>query len=161
MLGCVWLVQELRGFGVDQVYAGEDYSFAITESSDIYAWGGGGKGPLAIPPLEDADDEDREITDEEREKGPAFMRPAFCNAFRGVRAHAVLHFRSSSGSGIVWLIKLTRRHSRLKFQEGIVQLSVQAAHCSAVSDGGDAYTWGSGRHGQLGHASSTEGYSGV
>lgn len=92
----------------------------------MYAWGGGGKGPLAIPPDDDADDEEREITDEERDLGPEWMRPMYVNSLRG---------------------------------EGIVQMATGYSHVGAVSDGGDAYTWGSGRHGQLGTASSTSGYN--
>ena len=33
-----------------------------------------------------------------------------------------------------------------------VLVSASYNHVAAVSDGGDMYTWGAGRHGQLGHA---------
>jgi hypothetical protein len=37
---------------------GSDYCIAVTESAEVYSWGGGGFGPLGHPKLKPPEDDD-------------------------------------------------------------------------------------------------------
>ena len=47
------VIPQLRGLGVNYIYAGQDMCYAVTEDHDVYVWGGGGVGRTGIgPPVE-------------------------------------------------------------------------------------------------------------
>lgn len=118
------VIPGLKGKGVDVVAAGSDYCVAVTESAEVYSWGGGGFGPLGHPKLKPPEDDDEmeeymlALRDLSETEGLAHLAPRLVERLRG---------------------------------EGIVDLAAGYNHVAAVSDAGDVWTWGIGLHGQLGH----------
>lgn len=148
-------VPALMGRAVDSVYAGPDFAMAVTEDRYVFAWGGGGQAALGTrpPPSKRAS----------AGRPPALEGP-------GAAAETAQSWRRRQAAAAadedVAPYSFSPREGRHRQAtntdflapqmvdklrgEGIVAIGIGVNHCIALSDGGDMFAWGTGRHGQLG-----------
>ncbi|KAA0177032.1 hypothetical protein FNF27_01362 [Cafeteria roenbergensis] len=147
-------VPALMGRAVDAVFAGPDFAMAVTEDRYVYAWGGGGQAALGT-----------------RQPQPQRATPARAPVLEGpaaaaetVRGWRERHAAAAAEQGVAPYSfsprESLRRPASTDFLaprivdklrgEGVVAVGIGVNHCIALSDGGDMFAWGTGRHGQLG-----------
>ncbi|XP_072258851.1 RCC1 domain-containing protein 1 [Pyxicephalus adspersus] len=124
----VWeprIVEALHGVTMKEVAAGGWHSASISEGGDVYCWGWNESGQLGLP---------SKTLAQERES-PADV----CTEDDNDEDNEYIAVQSFPA-----LIDLPQESEALK-------ISCGSRHTAAVTRSGELYTWGWGRHGQLGH----------
>jgi alpha-tubulin suppressor-like RCC1 family protein len=128
------VIPELRGKGVMQVCAGGDQAMALSESGNVFTWGGISTGQA---PPKDAT------------RLPALLSPAARNP--GSKKNAALEAVPVSPLAVAGEDGVCRPQLLERLQgEGVIYIATGPNHSAAVSDSGDCYLWGDGTRGQLG-----------
>ncbi|XP_009278730.1 PREDICTED: RCC1 domain-containing protein 1 [Aptenodytes forsteri] len=128
------LVEALAGMPMQAVAAGGWHSASVSEAGDLYVWGWNESGQLALPSKalaeERAQDEDTGAGD--TELTPHQEQPAAeDSAFISIQAFPAL--------------------LDLPQDLEVSKVSCGSRHTAIVTRGGELYTWGWGKYGQLGH----------
>lgn len=127
------LVEALAGVPMQAVAAGGWHSASVSEAGDLYVWGWNESGQLALPSKvlaeERAQDEDMGAGD--TELTPHQEQPAAEDAFISIQAFPAL--------------------LDLPQDLEVSKVSCGSRHTAVVTRGGELYTWGWGKYGQLGH----------
>ncbi|XP_055571159.1 RCC1 domain-containing protein 1 isoform X1 [Falco cherrug] len=128
------LVEALAGVPMQTVAAGGWHSASVSEAGDLYMWGWNESGQLALPSKglaeEQAQDEDAGAGNAElppRQEQPA----AEGTAFISIQAFPAL--------------------LDLPQDLEVSKVSCGSRHTAVITRGGELYTWGWGKYGQLGH----------
>ncbi|KAM6195742.1 LOW QUALITY PROTEIN: RCC1 domain-containing protein 1 [Sarcoramphus papa] len=128
------LVEALAGVPMQAVAAGGWHSASVSEAGDLYMWGWNESGQLALPSKalaeERAQNEDMGAGDAElmpRQEQPAAEDAAFIS----IQAFPAL--------------------LDLPQDVEVSKVSCGSRHTAVVTRGGELYTWGWGKYGQLGH----------
>ncbi|XP_056201005.1 RCC1 domain-containing protein 1 isoform X2 [Falco biarmicus] len=128
------LVEALAGVPMQTVAAGGWHSASVSEAGDLYMWGWNESGQLALPSKglaeEQAQDEDTGAGNAElppRQEQPA----AEGTAFISIQAFPAL--------------------LDLPQDLEVSKVSCGSRHTAVITRGGELYTWGWGKYGQLGH----------
>ncbi|KAM6119266.1 LOW QUALITY PROTEIN: RCC1 domain-containing protein 1 [Pterocles gutturalis] len=128
------LVEALAGVPMRAVAAGGWHSASVSEAGDLYVWGWNESGQLALPAKalaeERAQDEDAGAGEGCMELTPA----AEDTAFISIQAFPAL--------------------LDLPQDLEVSAVSCGSRHTAVVTRGGELYTWGWGKYGQLGHGDS-------
>ncbi|KAM6303566.1 RCC1 domain-containing protein 1 [Podargus strigoides] len=128
------LVEALAGVPMQTVAAGGWHSASVSEGGDLYMWGWNESGQLALPSKalaeERAQDEDTGAGDAEP-RSPQEQPAAEDAAFISIQAFPAL--------------------LDLPQELEVSAVSCGSRHTAVVTRGGELYTWGWGKYGQLGH----------
>lgn len=150
--GLFTCVPTLKGRGVETVSAGPDFAVAVTEDRYVYAWGGGGQIPLgtAVPdtPVGAPTRAAQGSASGLRLRGFDGARDAVSMADDDGRPYPAV--KDAFWSRLSAKEHLTPRVVDALRGEGVISVFTGMNHIVAISDGGDVFSWGTGRHGQLG-----------
>ncbi|XP_074900865.1 RCC1 domain-containing protein 1 isoform X8 [Buteo buteo] len=128
------LVEALAGVPMQAVAAGGWHSASVSETGDLYMWGWNESGQLALPSKALAEER---AQDEDPGAGDAELTPhqeqlaAEDTAFISIQAFPAL--------------------LDLPQDLEVSKVSCGSRHTAIITRGGELYTWGWGKYGQLGH----------
>jgi myosin heavy subunit/alpha-tubulin suppressor-like RCC1 family protein len=139
---------------VKQIAVGEDHSIALTESGEVYSWGAGSRGALGHGTRSN-------VHYPQKVEG---LRRRVCEVSAGAHHSVALVMAGSVytwGSGAQLGLGVFADKSRgdkdtpqavsALTKQRIRHVATGWSFTLAVAHSGDVYSWGSGRHGQLGH----------
>lgn len=125
------LVEALGGVPMRAVAAGGWHSACVSDGGDLYVWGWNESGQLGLPSRavaeEQAEDEDMGAGPED----PLLPGEPPGAAFISIQAFPAL--------------------LDLPLEPAVAAVSCGSRHTAALTRGGELYTWGWGKYGQLGH----------
>uniref|UniRef100_A0A8C3V485 RCC1 domain containing 1 n=1 Tax=Catharus ustulatus TaxID=91951 RepID=A0A8C3V485_CATUS len=124
------LVEALAGVPMQAVAAGGWHSASISEAGDLYVWGWNESGQLALP---------SKALAEEAGAGPAQSEPASDAGQLAAEDAAFISIQAFPA-----LLDLPQDLE-------VSAVSCGSRHTAVVTRGGELYTWGWGKYGQLGH----------
>jgi alpha-tubulin suppressor-like RCC1 family protein len=161
------VIPTLKGRNADLVCAGTDYCFAVTEDSEVLAWGGGGHAPLGIE--EETVDEDDYMAVIKQCDARPWLTPRVVERLRGegiVTVHSKQQHvlaRSEAGDVFTWgtgtrgelgLADMENRDTPqlLDALNGKYVTEAVTGHSfsAALTDDFTLFTWGSTHRGRLG-----------
>ncbi|XP_074457894.1 RCC1 domain-containing protein 1 isoform X4 [Larus michahellis] len=128
------LVEALAGVPMQAVAAGGWHSASVSEAGDLYVWGWNESGQLALPSKALAEER---VQDGDAGAGDTMLTPrqeqpaAEGTAFISIQAFPAL--------------------LDLPQDLEVTEVSCGSRHTAVVTRGGELYTWGWGKYGQLGH----------
>ncbi|XP_062439388.1 RCC1 domain-containing protein 1 [Rhea pennata] len=125
------LVEALAGVPMRELAAGGWHSASVSETGDLYMWGWNESGQLALPSKALAEERAQA---ESTGAGDAELAP----------------HREQPGADF---ISIQAFPALLDFPQDleVSKISCGSRHTAAVTRGGELYTWGWGKYGQLGH----------
>ncbi|KAM8997954.1 RCC1 domain-containing protein 1 [Ara ararauna] len=128
------LVEALAGVPMRAVAAGGWHSASVSEAGDLYMWGWNESGQLALP---------CKALAEERAQGED----------AGAGAAALTPCREQPAAEAATFISIQALPALLDLPQEpeVSEVSCGSRHTAAVTRGGELYTWGWGKYGQLGH----------
>ena len=161
------VISELRGKAIVQVVAAGDIAIARSDDGNVFAWGGGGEGPVGVKPYEKHLGK-RAVNEEEMLA--TFATPQLIESLQG---EGIVHVTvgpnhagavSDGGDCYMWgdgtrgqlgtgnYVVETTPVLVEALQEGkiISQLVVGQTHTLAVTTKHDVYSWGFANSGKLG-----------
>ncbi|XP_068814535.1 RCC1 domain-containing protein 1 isoform X1 [Struthio camelus] len=132
------LVEALAGVPMRELAAGGWHSASVSEAGDLYVWGWNESGQLALPSKALAEERAQA---EEAGAGDAELTP----------------HREQPGAEGTEFISIQAFPALLDFPQDleVSKVSCGSRHTAAVTRGGELYTWGWGKYGQLGHEDNT------
>ncbi|XP_014808238.1 PREDICTED: RCC1 domain-containing protein 1 isoform X2 [Calidris pugnax] len=129
------LVEALAGVPMQAVAAGGWHSASVSEAGDLYVWGWNESGQLALPSKalaeEQAQAEDTGGAGDAELRSPQEQPVAEDAAFISIQAFPAL--------------------LDLPQELEVTQVSCGSRHTAVITRGGELFTWGWGKYGQLGH----------
>ncbi|XP_075570627.1 RCC1 domain-containing protein 1 [Pelecanus crispus] len=128
------LVEALAGVPMQAVAAGGWHSASVSEAGDLYMWGWNESGQLALPSKTLAEERAR---DEDAGAGDAELTP--CREQPAAEDAAFISIQAFPA-----LLDLPQDLE-------VSKVSCGSRHTAVVTRGGELYTWGWGKYGQLGH----------
>lgn len=132
------LVEALAGVPMRAVAAGGWHSASVSEAGDLYVWGWNESGQLALP---------CKALAEERAQGE--------NAGAGTAALTPHREQPVAEAAAFISIQALPALLDLPQEPEVSEVSCGSRHTAAVTRGGELYTWGWGKYGQLGHGDTT------
>ncbi|XP_075620579.1 RCC1 domain-containing protein 1 isoform X1 [Balearica regulorum gibbericeps] len=130
------LVEALAGVPMQAVAAGGWHSASVSEAGDLYVWGWNESGQLALPSKALAEERAQDEDAGHAELTPRREQPAAEDAaFISIQAFPAL--------------------LDLPQDLEVSKVSCGSRHTAVVTRGGELYTWGWGKYGQLGHEDNT------
>ncbi|XP_025916575.1 RCC1 domain-containing protein 1, partial [Apteryx rowi] len=128
------LVEALAGVPMRELAAGGWHSASVSEAGDLYVWGWNESGQLALPSKALAEERAQA---KEAGAGDAELTPR----------------QEQPGAEGAEFISIQAFPALLDFPQDleVSRVSCGSRHTAAVTRGGDLYTWGWGKYGQLGH----------
>ncbi|XP_065544008.1 RCC1 domain-containing protein 1 isoform X2 [Lathamus discolor] len=131
------LVEALAGVPMGAVAAGGWHSASVSEAGDLYMWGWNESGQLALPCKALAEER---AQGEDAGAGAAALSP--CQEHPAAEAATFISIQALPA-----LLDLPQ-------EAEVSEVSCGSRHTAAVTRGGELYTWGWGKYGQLGHGDS-------
>ncbi|XP_062498695.1 RCC1 domain-containing protein 1 isoform X2 [Pezoporus occidentalis] len=128
------LVEALAGVPMGAVAAGGWHSASVSEAGDLYMWGWNESGQLALP---------CKALAEERAQGE--------DAGAGAAALSPCQEQPAAEPATFISIQALPALLDLPQEAEVSEVSCGSRHTAAVTRGGELYTWGWGKYGQLGH----------
>ncbi|XP_069722891.1 RCC1 domain-containing protein 1 [Phaenicophaeus curvirostris] len=128
------LVEALAGVPMQAVAAGGWHSASVSEGGDLYMWGWNESGQLALPSKALAEERARE---EDMDAGDT--APAPCQEQPAAKPAAFIAIQAFPA-----LLDLPQDLE-------VSRVSCGSRHTAVITRGGELYTWGWGKYGQLGH----------
>lgn len=125
------LVEALCGLPVREVAAGGWHSACISDGGDLYVWGWNESGQLGLPSRAVA-----ERQGEDEDVGAGLQDPPLPGEPPGAAFISIQAFPALLD---------------LPMEPAVAAVSCGSRHTAAVTRGGELYTWGWGKYGQLGH----------
>ncbi|XP_064578248.1 RCC1 domain-containing protein 1 isoform X2 [Zonotrichia leucophrys gambelii] len=132
------LVEALAGVPMRAVAAGGWHSASVSEAGDLYMWGWNESGQLALPSKALAEERAR---DEDKGAGSTKLMP--CQEQLAAQDAAFISIQAFPA-----LLDLPQDLE-------VSMVSCGSRHTAVVTRGGELYTWGWGKYGQLGHGNNT------
>ncbi|KAM6388263.1 LOW QUALITY PROTEIN: RCC1 domain-containing protein 1 [Pluvialis apricaria] len=126
------LVEALAGVPMQEVAAGGWHSASVSEAGDLYMWGWNESGQLALP---------SKALAEERAQG------------EDVGDTGLMPHQEQSATKDAAFISIQAFPALLDLPQDVEvsKVSCGSRHTAVVTRGGELYTWGWGKYGQLGH----------
>ncbi|XP_054069871.1 LOW QUALITY PROTEIN: RCC1 domain-containing protein 1 [Rissa tridactyla] len=128
------LVEALAGVPMQAVAAGGWHSASVSEAGDLYVWGWNESGQLALP--------SKALAEERAQDGDAGAGDTMLTPRREQPAAEGTAFIS---------IQAFPALLDLPQDLEVTEVSCGSRHTAVVTRGGELYTWGWGKYGQLGH----------
>uniref|UniRef100_A0A8C2UFN6 RCC1 domain containing 1 n=2 Tax=Coturnix japonica TaxID=93934 RepID=A0A8C2UFN6_COTJA len=125
------LVEALCGLPVREVAAGGWHSACISDGGDLYVWGWNESGQLGLPSRAVAEQQG-----EDEDVGAGLQDPPLPGEPPGAAFISIQAFPALLD---------------LPMEPAVAAVSCGSRHTAAVTRGGELYTWGWGKYGQLGH----------
>ncbi|XP_071425033.1 RCC1 domain-containing protein 1 isoform X2 [Pithys albifrons albifrons] len=130
------LVEALAGVPMQAVAAGGWHSATVSEAGDLYVWGWNESGQLALPSKALVEEQ----TQDDAGTGNAKLMP--CQEQSAAKGTTFISIQAFPA-----LLDLPQDLE-------VTGVSCGSRHTAVVTRGGELYTWGWGKYGQLGHGDS-------